>query len=96
MAGEVLGPVSILKNSRVSEEGSRSMKRERRGVEIVEEREEDPDSEDSALCLQEEDDGSASSQDQDQQDHAPPPGIDQLCSAIYQDMTISCRKCSGP
>ena len=96
MAGEVLSPVSILKKSRVSEESSRGMKRERRGVVIVEETDEDPDSEDSALCLQEEDDGSVSSQDQDQ---APPPGMDQLCSAIYQDMThmtISCRQCSGP
>ena len=91
-----MGPVSILKKSRVSEESSRRMKRERRGVVIVEEREEDPDSEDSALCLQEEDDGSVSSQDQD---HAPPPGMDQLCSAMYQDMTnmtMSCRQCSRP
>ena len=82
MAGEVLMPVSILKNAGLSEAVNRNVRRERRSVVIVEDTKDssDPDSEDSALCLKEEDavsDISSSSSGQDL-DLAPLPGITQI------------------
>ena len=81
MSGEVLLPVSILKNAGLSEAVNRNVRRERRSVVIVEDTKDtsDPDSEDSALCLKEEDatsDTSSSSSGQGL-DLAPLPGMTQ-------------------
>ena len=76
MEGGIFTPVSILKKTRVHEAVNRNVRRERRGVVIVDdiyivEEEEsgdtphkvvsDPDSEDSALCLKIEDTNSETS-----------------------------------
>jgi hypothetical protein len=81
MEGEIFSPVSILKKTKVTEAVNRNVKRERRGVVIVEEAKEgkdgsDPDSEDSALCLEEEDNSSEISSSISTLDHAPVPGND--------------------
>ena len=83
MEGEIFSPVSILKKTKVTEAVNRNVKRERRGVVIVEEDKEerdgsDPESEDSALCLKEEDNSSeiSSSTSIPTLDHAPAPGND--------------------
>ena len=94
MEGEVLSPVSILKKTKVTEAVNRNMKKERRGVVIVEEEEKgrdgsDPDSEDSALCLKEEDNSNEkpSSTSILSLDHAPAPGNDHSNPKIPGNMT---------
>ena len=90
MEGEIFSPVSILKKTKVTEAVNRNVKRERRGVVIVEEAKEgkdvsDIDSEDSALCLKEEDNSSetSSSTSIPTLDHAPVPGNDYSTSMIH-------------
>jgi hypothetical protein len=90
MEGEIFSPVSILKKTKVNEAVNRNVKRERRGVVIVEEEKDgkggsDPDSEDSALCLKEEDNSSdiSSSTSIPVLDHAPAPGNDYSKSMIH-------------
>ena len=81
MEGEIFSPVSILKKTNVNEAVNRNVKRERRGVVIVEEKKKgragsDPDSEDSVLCLKEEDESNETSSSIPPLDHAPAPGND--------------------
>ena len=83
MEGEIFTPVSILKKTKVTEAVKRNVKRERRGVVIVDEEKEgwdgsDPESEDSALCLKEDDtfNETPSSTYIPPLDHAPAPGND--------------------
>ena len=83
MEGEIFSPVSILKKTNVNEAVNRNVKRERRGVVIVEEKKKgrdgfDPDSEDSALCLKEDDNcnETPSYTSIPTLDHAPLPGND--------------------
>ena len=79
MEGEIFSPVSILRKTKVTEDVDRNVKRERRGVVIVEEKKKgragsDPDSEDSALCLKEEYSSNDTSTSIPPLDHAPAPG----------------------
>ena len=83
MEGEIFSPVSILKKTNVNEAVNRNVKRERRGVGIVEWAKggtdgSDPDSEDSALCLKEEynSNETSSSCSITILHHAPAPGND--------------------
>ena len=81
MEGEIFSPVSILKKTNVNEAVNRNVKRERRGVVIVEEKKKgragsDPDSEDSVLCLKEKDESNETSSSIPPLDHAPAPGND--------------------
>ena len=90
MEGEIFTPVSILKKTKVTEVVNRNVKRERRGVVIVEEKKKgrdgsDPDSEDSALCLKEDDNcnETPSSTSIPPLDHAPAPGNNQSKCMIH-------------
>ena len=79
MEEDIFSPVSILKKTKVTEFVNINVKRERRGVVIVEEEKEvgddsDHDSEDSALCLKEEDSSHDTSTSIPPLDHAPSPG----------------------